>query len=127
MSLIMSRVHSALLALTGLVRGSSLRHLQTRQTCLRRTVTGWSQGGHGVITGWSRGAPSAQVLPGRASPSSGLLPDAAGQCGTPDGVIKASAGSLCGNEIASQSLMAIKGERGVQREEINSHPDEFFN
>lgn len=56
-----------------------------------------------------------------------MLPGAARRRGTPAGVIEARAGSLRGNEVASQRLMAIKGGRGVYREEINSHPDEFFN
>lgn len=59
---------------------------------------------------------------------SSLLPGIADWCGTPGRVIKASSGSLCGNDkIASPALMAIKRERKTQREEINLHTNEFFN
>lgn len=64
MSLVISRVHSPVLVLTGLMRGSSLRHLgrPSRLVCARvGAVTAVpSRGGHGVVTRCSLGLSAAR-------------------------------------------------------------------
>ena len=72
--------------------------------------------------------PWPAALPTPVASGSGLFPGVADSRGThPSNYSEPWISVYRSNEIASPSLMAIRRERRAQREEINSHTNEFLN